>query len=111
MDTYEYDPVRQQLVINGDGAKWITSCREYFRNATFVIDRFHIARDIQSIFREHPRRRSIRRKFESCDADGLMIEVSTAVGTIDHEGKKQQLEELITQLSQYTEPMTDYREI
>ncbi|MDC3417535.1 UPF0236 family transposase-like protein [Aquibacillus salsiterrae] len=51
MDTYEYDPTRHQLVINGDGAKWITSCRDYFQhNATFVIDRFHIARDIQSIF-------------------------------------------------------------
>src|SRR5699024_8437860 len=41
MDTYEYDPTKHHLVINGDGAKWITSCREYFRNnATFVIDRF-----------------------------------------------------------------------
>ena len=110
MDTYEYDPVRHQLVINGDGAKWITSCREYFRNATFVIDRFHIARDIQSIFREYPRRRSIRRKFEACDANGFMIELNTAVGTLDHEGKEQQLEELISQLSQYPESLRDYRE-
>src|SRR5699024_12440192 len=29
MDTYEYDPTKHHLVINGDGAKWITSCREY----------------------------------------------------------------------------------
>src|SRR5699024_3420507 len=54
MDTYEYDPTKHHLVINGDGAKWITSCREYFRNnATFVIDRFHVARDVQRLFRNH----------------------------------------------------------
>src|SRR5699024_11459052 len=52
MDTYEYEPTKHHLVINGDGAKWITSCREYFRNnATFVIDRFHVARDVQRLFR------------------------------------------------------------
>src|SRR5690625_1873354 len=110
MNTYDYDPTKHQLVINGDGAKWITSCREYFRNSTFVIDRFHVARDIQSIFREHPRRRSIRKKFENYDAEGFMIELNTAVGTIDHERKEQRLEELISQLSQYPEALRDYRE-
>ena len=63
-NTYDYDSTRHQLVINGDGAKWITSCREYFRNSTLVLDRFHIAQDIQRIFRDHPRRRSVREKFE-----------------------------------------------
>jgi len=48
MDAFEYDPTYHQLVINGDGAKWITSCREYFQhNATFVIDCFHVARDVE----------------------------------------------------------------
>jgi len=110
MDTYDYEPTRHQLVINGDGAKRITSCREYFRNSTFVIDRFHVARDIQSIFREHPRRRSIRKKFEAYDAEGLIVELNTAVGTLGHERKEQRLEELIAQLSQYPESLRDYRE-
>src|SRR5690625_1500267 len=39
-----------------------------------------------------------------------MIELNTAVGTLDHEGKEQQLEELIAQLSQYPESLRDYRE-
>src|SRR5699024_6992350 len=47
IETYEYDPTMHHLVINGDGAPWITSCRDYFqKNATFVIDRFHVARDV-----------------------------------------------------------------
>ncbi|WP_374723778.1 UPF0236 family transposase-like protein [Calidifontibacillus erzurumensis] len=35
-----------KLVINGDGAGWITACREYFKGrAFFSIDRFHVAHD------------------------------------------------------------------
>lgn len=110
MDTYHYDPTQHQLVINGDGARWITSCREYFRNGIFVIDRFHIARDIQSIFRDHPRYRELRKKFEAYDAEGFMVELNSAVGTIGHERKEERLGELISQLSQYPEALRDYRE-
>lgn len=111
MDTYEYDPTRHHLVINGDGAKWITACREYFQqNATFVIDRFHIARDVQRIFKDHPRYRAIRKKLAAYDAEGFMVELNSAVGTIGHEKKEERLEELIAQLSQYPEALCDYRE-
>lgn len=111
MASYDYDPTHHHLVINGDGARWITSCREYFQtNATFVIDRFHIARDIQRIFRDHPRYRTIRKKFSEYDVDGFMTELNSAVGTLDHERKEEQLEALIAQLSQYPEALEDYRE-
>ncbi|MGM8365691.1 ISLre2 family transposase [Virgibacillus sp. W0181] len=111
VDTYEYDPTRHQLVINGDGAKWITSCREYFRhNAIFVIDRFHVAREVQYIFRGHPRYREIRKKFAKYDAEGFLTELNSAVGTIGHELKEGRLEDLINQLSQYPEALRDYRE-
>ncbi|MBB5172822.1 ISLre2 family transposase [Texcoconibacillus texcoconensis] len=111
MDTYEYDPTKHHLVINGDGAKWITACREYFQhNATFVIDRFHIAREVQRIFRNHSRYRSIRKKLANYDVEGFMVELNSAVGTIDNEKKEERLEELINQLSQYPEALDDYRE-
>lgn len=111
VDTYEYDPARHQLVINGDGAKWITSCREYFRhNAIFVIDRFHVAREVQYIFRGHPRYREIRKKFAKYEAEAFLTELNSAVGTIGHELKEERLEELINQLSQYPEALRDYRE-
>lgn len=111
MDTYEYDPTKHHLVINGDGAKWITGCRDYFQDqATFVIDRFHIARDVQRIFRNHPRYRSIRKKLATYDVEGFMVELNSAVGTIENEKKEERLEELIAQLSQYPEALGDYRE-
>src|SRR5699024_7316020 len=111
MESYDYDPTRHHLVINGDGARWITSCRDYFqKNAIFVIDRFHIARDLQRIFRRHPRYRTIRKKFTEYDVEAFMIELNSAVGTLDHERKEEKLEGLIYQLSQYPDALEDYRD-
>jgi len=111
MDTFEYNPTHHHLVINGDGANWITSCREYFQNnATFVIDRFHVACDVRQIFRDHSRYQSIRKKLADYDAEGFMVELNSAVGTLEHEKKEEQLEELISQLSQYPEALEDYRD-
>src|SRR5699024_7350461 len=103
--------VRSHLVINGDGAKWITNCRDYFQhNAIFVIDRFHVARDVQRLFRQHKRYRSIRKKLFSYDWEGFMVELNSAVGTQENEKKEEKLAELIAQLSQYPEALGDYRE-
>ncbi|SDZ55741.1 Uncharacterised protein family (UPF0236) [Evansella caseinilytica] len=111
LQTYEYDPTKHHLVINGDGAPWITACRKYFQdNATFVIDRFHIDRDVQRIFRDHRRYRTIRKKLAQYDIDGLMVEWNSAVGTLDNEKKEKRLEELINQLNRYPKALGDYRE-
>jgi len=86
MDAFEYDPTYHQLVINGDGAKWITSCREYFHhNATFVIDRFHVARDVQRTFRDHSRYRSVRKRLATYDAEGFMIKITIKLAVGTHE--------------------------
>jgi hypothetical protein len=39
-----------------------------------------------------------------------MLELNSAVGTIEHEKKEERLEKLIEQLSQYPEALGDYRE-
>jgi len=44
------------------------------------------------------------------DVDAFMIELNSAVGTLDDDRKEEQLEELISQLSQYPEAIEDYRE-
>jgi len=38
METFDDDPTDHKLVINGDGASWITACREYFKIALFFRD-------------------------------------------------------------------------
>ena len=110
MDTYHYDPTTHLLIINGDGAHWITACREHFKNAFYCLDRFHVARDIQRIFRDHNRYREIRRALASYNVNQLMLELNSAVGTLEDAKKEERLGQLISQLSQYPEALGDYRE-
>ncbi|HHU61181.1 MAG TPA: ISLre2 family transposase [Natronincola sp.] len=109
-DNFEYEPLVHKLVINGDGAGWITSCREHFKDrAFFTIDRFHVAKEIRSIFRNHPRYRHIREALASHDGEKLLIELNSAFGTLDDEAKEKELKDLINQLEQYPESLGDYR--
>ena len=111
MEHFEYDPLYHKLVINGDGAEWITSCREYFKNRAFYcIDRYHVAVQIQSIFREHPRYYEIRKALASFNGQQLLLELNSAVGTLGDPKKEQDLEHLIRQLEKYPEALGDYRE-
>jgi len=109
IDTYAYNPAIHFLVINGDGAKWITSCRDHFKNIFFALDRFHVARDVRFIFKGHKRYRSIRIKLAKYDVDGFMVELNSAVGTLADDKKEEALLDLIRQLSQYPEALGDYR--
>lgn len=110
METYEYDPTVHKLVINGDGARWITACREHFKDrAFFCIDRFHVARDIRSLCHNHPRYRKMIKALASYDGQRLLTELNSAVGTLETEEKEEGLERLIEQLEQYSEALGDYR--
>jgi len=109
IDIYAYNPAIHFLVINGDGAPWITSCRDHFKNMFFALDRFHVARDVRSIFKGHNRYRTIRKKLAKYDVDGFMVELNSAVGTLENEKKEEVLADLIRQLSQYPEALGDYR--
>lgn len=109
IDTYGYKPTEHFLVINGDGAPWITSCREHFKNMFFALDRFHVARDVRFIFKGHNRYRPIRMKLAKYDVDGFMVELNSAVGTLTDDKKEEALSDLIRQLSQYPEALGDYR--
>ncbi|MDQ0220751.1 ISLre2 family transposase [Peribacillus cavernae] len=110
MDTFDYDPTVHLLIINGDGANWITACREHFNGrAFFSIDRFHVARDIRRLFREHPRYRDMQKALAAYNGEKLITELNSAVGTLDTEAKEKRLEELIHQLEQYPEALGDYR--
>jgi hypothetical protein len=110
MEHFEYDPTKHKLVINGDGAGWIVACREHFKDRViFTIDRYHVAKAIQSIFRTHPRYRAIRKALASNDAEKLFLELNSAIGTLEDESKENALIEFIRQLEQYPEALVDYR--
>lgn len=110
VETYEYDPTVHKLIINGDGAGWITACREYFGDrAFFTLDRFHVAREIQRLFKGHPRYRALRIALSKFNPEKLLVELNSAVGTLENESKEKSLEDLIKQLEKYPEALGDYR--
>lgn len=109
INTYGYNPTEHYLVINGDGANWITACRHHFNNVFFALDRFHVARDVRTIFKEHKRYRSIKIKLAKYDVDGFMVELNSAVGTFEDDAKEEALADLLRQLTQYPEALGDYR--
>ncbi|WAA12927.1 ISLre2 family transposase [Fervidibacillus halotolerans] len=111
VENFEYDPMVHKLIINGDGASWITACRAYFKDRAFyTIDRFHVAKAIRSLFRKHPRYRKMRVALASFDRETLLTELNSAVGTLEDEEKEKELEALIHQLEMYPEALRDYRE-
>ena len=110
IENFEYDPTVHKLVINGDGAGWITACRDHFKGrAFFSIDRFHVARDIRSLFRKHPRYRQMQKALASYDSQKLLTELNSAVGTLETEDQEERLDQLIRQLEKYPEALGDYR--
>lgn len=111
VDHFEYDPTVHKLVINGDGAGWITACRDYFQDrAFFSLDRFHVAREIRSLFRNHPRYRQMQKALASYDGEKLLTELNSVVGTLEDETQEERLEAFIRQLEKYPEALGDYRE-
>ncbi|WML29228.1 ISLre2 family transposase [Neobacillus sp. OS1-32] len=111
IENFEYDPTVHKLVINGDGASWITACREHFKDrAFFSIDRFHVARDIRSLFRNHPRYRQMQKALASYDSQKLLTELNSAVGTLETREQEERLDQLLRQLEKYPEALRDYRE-
>ena len=109
MDNYNYNPSEHRLVINGDGAQWITVCQDHFKNAFFVIDRFHVAREVKALFKGHKRYRVIRKKLAQYDVEGFLTELNSAVSTLEDEMLEERLEQLINQLSKYPGALGDYR--
>lgn len=109
LDNYNYNPSEHLLVINGDGAQWITACQDHFKNVFFTIDRFHVAREVKTLFKEHKRYRMIRKKLAQYDANGFLLELNSAVGTLEDEGLEERLEQLIKQISKYPRALEDYR--
>ncbi|EPZ38271.1 hypothetical protein JV16_02945 [Anoxybacillus ayderensis] len=107
---YGYDPLEDWVVINGDGASWITACRDYFgKRGCFQLDRFHVARDIRQWFRHHPRYRAIRKALASQDEEGLLRELTSAVGTLGDEEKERQLQAFVRRIEELPGCLRDYR--
>jgi hypothetical protein len=81
-ERYEIDE-NTWLVVNGDGAAWIGECESYFRQCLYMLDRFHVARDIKRFVGHLPSVwEAVRRSLAKQDAAALMAAVE---GVAEHE--------------------------
>ncbi|SLL37274.1 Uncharacterised protein family (UPF0236) [Mycobacteroides abscessus subsp. abscessus] len=109
-NNYAYDPTQTLLIINGDGAGWITACREYFRErAFFTMDRFHVARSMKQLMKSHPRYRYMKRALKNYQVETLLLELNSAVGTMDTPEEEEKLEHFLGFLTHHQETIKDYR--
>ncbi len=109
-DTFKYDPMVHLLVINGDQASWIQDAKDYFgKNAYVIVDRYHIAKEIKTIFRGHPRKNAIQRAFLDYNVDQLIVELNTAMGTLSTLELEEAAEKLLNQIENNPDAFKDYR--
>ncbi|MGG4033381.1 ISLre2 family transposase, partial [Paenibacillus cisolokensis] len=89
-ERYEIDE-NTWLVVNGDGAAWIGECESYFHQCLYMLDRFHVARDLKRFVGHLPSEwEAVRRSLAKQDAAALMAALE---GVAEHEIAEEQRRE------------------
>ena len=101
------------VVINGDRASWIRKGVEYFPNAIYQVDRFHIKRDLRRLLLGT---RELKVCLEAADRSDLKTLTSSlaqardrAKTRIDDLSQFAQIDELLKSIRQMPEAYIDYR--
>jgi hypothetical protein len=97
------------VVINGDGAEWIRKGVEYFPQAIYQYDRFHVAREVQRALNwEESLKTKALSALKDNELDRLIKIVDQAVEMTDEQNKAkvQALKKLVEQNREY---ILDYR--
>src|SRR5690606_37675333 len=100
LSRYEIDE-KTVIVINGDRAGWIRQGVNYFPNALYQVDRFHLKQELRRIF--GPKSECLKDLYAALDAD---VSGARFMACLAEKGKclprrkeKEQLERLIDDLS------------
>lgn len=102
-----------QIVINGDGAPWIRKGIDYFPNAIYTYDRYHLKSWIRRSF-THRTTKERRRAYVAADENdplALIVAVSEAELAENDEGKKKEISDLRQFILDNMDALRDYREI
>ncbi|EPR27797.1 hypothetical protein I656_02563 [Geobacillus sp. WSUCF1] len=68
-----------------------------------------VARELRQYLSGHPRWRDMLKKLAKQDEEGLLVELNSAVGTLEDEGKEQQLAALIRRIESMPGCIRDYQ--
>lgn len=100
------------VVINGDRAEWIRRGVEYFPNAMYQVDRFHLSRDLKRLF--GVKSKAYRQLMDALDSDdptgaSFLAELAAAVPRITDETKRAEARSMLKDLLSMPEAVVDYR--
>lgn len=98
------------VVINGDRAGWIRKGIEYFPNAIYQVDRFHVKREIAQILRQTPaERKAALRAFDKSDVQELVCVLHKAMDKQADSKKRAKIRDLCNEIDRIPESFRDYR--
>ncbi len=100
-----------RVIINGDLAPWIRSGTEYFKNAFYQYDRFHLKRDVRQVLRGNKKFISpALKQIDQNNTEGLLEIVSKAAEETECLEKRLKVLELYARLQKHKDALIDYRE-
>jgi len=110
----QHDDVDEKTwwIVNGDGAEWIKECENHFRNVIFVIDRFHLAKELKENLKDHPEAyKQAREAFLAYEGEKIIqIIENLTVGHTDSKAK-QKWERFVTYIQNNGKYHRDYRNL
>jgi len=101
------------VIINGDGAPWIRKGIEYFPNAIYTYNRYHLKKWIKDSMRNRSKKER-RKAYKAADANdpvALLVAVAEAEKAEEDEIKRKEIAELRHFILENQEAFRDYREI
>lgn len=109
--TYDIDE-NTVIIINGDRAAWIRKGVDYFPNALYQVDRYHLVRDLRRLFGSTSKTlKKVLKALNSDDITGASFMASLADGLrqIRDPEKKEDCQRLIADLLDIADSTVDYR--
>lgn len=105
-----YDIENTMVVINGDRAKWIRKGIEYFPEAIYQVDRYHLKRDIRLLLKNQPDKleKALQSLEESNTASFFAI-IAEAVSAEKDQKIKNRQQALLKDLVTIPDSIRDYR--
>lgn len=105
-----YDLTDAIVVINGDRAVWIRRGRQWFPQAIYQVDRWHLMRDLRECLAGQPERyKAAVKALDAGDASALLHELSQALPGTRTKQQRKRLRSLYNDLRSMPEAIVDYR--
>lgn len=104
-----YDLSDTQVVINGDRAGWIRKGVEYFDNAVYQMDRWHMVRDLKQVLRGTGRVQKALSALYADDSIRLLVALAEGEKKLPEGNRKKELVALKNDILEDPELVRDYR--